>query len=143
MDTNNLQIPKQFGYKKGHSTEHVILEIVDEVLIGFEKGTATLVTLLDLSAAFDTVDLEKLMQILENHMRTKGTALKWFKSFLFGRQQKVKIGSTVSNPLATKYGVPQGSVLGPVLFNIYIRNLPNFIKSFRFKTSNYADDTNT
>ena len=66
---------------------------MDEVLIGFEKGTANLVTLLDLSAAFDTVDLDKLMQILENHMRTKGMALNWFKSFLFGRHQKVKIGS--------------------------------------------------
>ena len=82
MDRNNLHIPQQFGYKKGHSTEHVILEIVDEVLIGFEEGTATLVTLLDLSAAFDTVDLEKLMETLENHIRTKGTALSWFRSFL-------------------------------------------------------------
>ena len=143
MELNNLHISQQFGYKKGHSTEHVILEIVDEVLIGFEKGTATLVTLLDLSAAFDTVDLEKLMQILENHIHTNGTALAWFRSFLFGRHQKVKIGSTTSNLLATKYGVPQGSVLGPVLFNIYIRNLPSFIKSFGFDTSNYADDTNT
>merc|ERR1712055_500791 len=125
------------------STEHVILQIVDEVLIGFEKGTATLVTLLDLSAAFDTVDLEKLMQILENHMRTKGTALSWFRSFLIGRYQKVRIGSASSNLLATKYGVPQGSVLGPILFNIYVRNLPSFIKSFRFETSNYADNTNT
>ena len=143
MDRYNLHIPQQFGYKKGHSTEHVILEIVDEVLIGFEEGTATLVTLLDLSAAFDTVDLEKLMQILENHIRTKGTALNWFRSFLFGRHQKVRIGSTSSNLLATKYGVPQGSVLGPVLFNIYVRDLPSFIKSFGFASSNYADDTNT
>ena len=143
MEINNLHIPQQFGYKKGHSTEHVILEIVDEVLIGFDKGTATLVTLLDLSAAFDTVDLEKLIQILKNHMHTNGTALKWFQSFLFGRHQKVKIGSTTSNLQETKYGVPQGSVLGPVLFNIYIRNLPSFIKSFGFDTSNYADDTNT
>ena len=143
MELNNLHISQQFGYKKGHSTEHVILEIVDEVLIGFEKGTATLVTLLDLSAAFDTVDLEKLMQILENHIHTNGTALNWFRSFLFGRHQKTKIGSTTSDFLATKYGVPQGSVLGPVLFNIYIRNLPSFIKSFGFDTSNYADDTNT
>ena len=114
MELNNLHIPQQFGYKKGHSTEHVILEIVDEVLIGFEKGTATLVTLLDLSAAFDTVDLEKLMQILKNHIHTNGTALNWFRSFLFGRHQKVKIGSTTSDFLAIKYGVPQGSVLGPL-----------------------------
>ena len=143
MDRNNLHIPQQFGYKKGHSTEHVILEIVDEVLIGFEKRTATLVTLLDLSAAFDTVDLSKLMQILENHINTKGTALAWFRSFLFGRHQRVKIGSISSHLIATKYGVPQGSVLGPVLFNIYVRNLPSFIKSFGFASSNYADDTNT
>ena len=143
MDRNNLHIPQQFGYKKGHSTEHVILEIVDEVLIGFEKRTTTLVTLLDLSAAFDTVNLEKLMEILENHMHTKGTALNWFRSFLFGRHQKVRIGSTSSNLLATRYGVPQGSVLGPVLFNIYVRYLPSFINSFGFALSNYADDTNT
>ena len=62
MDWNNLHTPEQFGYKKGHSTEHVVLEIVDEVLVGFDKCTATLVILLDLSAAFDTVDLKKLMQ---------------------------------------------------------------------------------
>ena len=70
LDRNNLHTPQQFGYKKGHSTEHVVLEIVDEVLVGFEKDTATLVTLLDLSAAFDTVDLRKLMHILENHIHT-------------------------------------------------------------------------
>ena len=143
LDRNNLHIPQQFGYKKGHSTEHVVLEIVDEVLVGFEKDTATLVTLLDLSAAFDTVDLRKLMHILENHIHTKGTALSWFRSFLFGRHQKVRISSTYSNLLETLYGVPQGSVLGPVLFNIYVRNLPNFIQSFGFMSSNYADDTNT
>ena len=143
MDRNNLHTPQQFGYKKGHSTEHVVLEIMDEVLVGFEKDTATLVTLLDLSAAFDTVDLVKLMQILENHMNTKGTALSWFCSFLFGRHQKVRIGSTSSDLLETLYGVPQGSVLGPVLFNIYVHSLPKFIQSFGFMSSNYADDTNT
>ena len=61
MDQNNLHTPEQFGYKKGHSTEHVVLEIVDEVLVGFDKRTATLVILLELSVAFDTVDLKKLM----------------------------------------------------------------------------------
>ena len=76
MDVNNLHTPQQFGYKKGHSTEHVVLEIVDEVLVGFDRRTATLVTLLDLCAAFDTVDLAKLMHTLENHIHTKGTALR-------------------------------------------------------------------
>ena len=142
MNANNMHTSEQFGYKKGHSTEHVILEIVDEVLIGFEKGTATLVILLDLSAAFDTVDQEKLMTILENEIHIKGTALAWFRSFLFGRKQKVLIGNTFSSVLMTLFGVPQGSVLGPVLFNIYIRNLPNYIQSFGFLTSSYADDTN-
>ena len=142
MDRNNLHTPEQFGYKKGHSTEHVVLEIVDEVLVGFDKCTATLVILLDLSAAFDTVDLKKLMQTLEDEIHIKGTALSWFHSFLFGRHQKVMIGSSFSGLLETLFGVPQGSVLGPVLFNIYIRNLPNFIQSFGFISSSYADDTN-
>ena len=142
MDRNILHTPEQFGYKKGHSTEHVVLEIVDEVLVGFDKRTATLVILLDLSAAFDTVDLKKLMQTLEDEIYIKGTALSWFHSFLFGRHQKVMIGSSFSGLLETLFGVPQGSVLGPVLFNIYIRNLPNFIQSFGFISSTYADDTN-
>ena len=142
MNINNLHTPEQFAYKKQHSTEHLVLQIVDEVLIGFEKGSATIVVLLDLSAAFDTVNLEKLMNILEYEIHIKGTALKWFKSFLFGRSQKVIIGSSFSDVLLTLYGVPQGSVLGPVLFNIYIRNLPKYIESFCFLSSSYADDSN-
>ena len=111
-------------------------------MVGFDKCTATLVILLDLSAAFDTVDLNKLMQTLEDEIHIKGTALSWFHYFLFGRHQKVMIGSSFSGLLETLFGVPQGSVLGPVLFNIYIRNLPNFIQSFGFISSSYADDTN-
>ena len=120
----------------------LILQVVDQVLVGFEKDSATLVILLDLSTAFDTVDLEKLMRILEEQIHIKGRALQWFRSFLFGRTQKVLVGSSLSEVLITLYGVPQGSVLGPVLFNIYIRNLPKFIQSFGFLTSSYADDTN-
>ena len=111
MDQNNLHTPEQFGYKKGHSTEHVVLEIVDEVLVGFDKRTATLVILLDLSAAFDTVDLKKLMQILEDEIHIKGTALSWFNSFLFGRHQKMMIGSSFSGFLETLFGTPQGQSL--------------------------------
>ena len=81
---------------------------MEEVLVGFEKDTTNLVTLLDLSAAFDTVDLEKLMHILENHIHTKGTALSWFRSFLFGRHQKVRISSTSSDRQITQIAQIQG-----------------------------------
>ena len=68
-----------------------MLEIIDETLIGFDKKTATILVLLDMSAAFDTVDVSKLISILEHKIRLKSTVLKWFKSFLLGRQQKVLI----------------------------------------------------
>ena len=142
MDRNNLKCNSQFGYKKGHSTESMVLQIVDEVLIGFERKTATVLVLLDMSAAFDTVDLQKLMLILERKIGIRGVALQWFQSFLFGRQQKVKIHGFTSELLATLYGVPQGSVLGPVLFNIYVSSLSDVMKSEGVFSSSYADDSN-
>ena len=133
----------QFGYKKNHSTESLVLEIVDETLIGFDQKTANILILLDMSAAFDTVDLRKLLSILENKIGLKGTVLKWFQSFLLGRHQKVKVNGVLSGVLMTLYGVPQGSVLGPVLFNIYVSSLSSVMKNQGLLASSYADDTNT
>ena len=76
-------------------------------MVRFDKHTATFVILLDLSVAFDTVDLKKLMQTLEDEIHIKGMALIWFHSFLFGRHQKVMIGSSFSGLLETLFGVPQ------------------------------------
>ena len=98
-----------------------------------DKTSATLLILLDLSAAFDTVDQEKLLQILQN-------ALRWFKSFLCSRTQKVKIQEVYSSIETLLYGVPQGSVLGPVLFNIYIRSLYQPVQSLGFDIEGFADD---
>ena len=118
----------------------MLLQIVNDVLIGFEKNSGTIL-LFDMSSAFDTVDLKKLLSILEDKIHIKGTALQWFKSFLLDREQKVLVNGQLSETLLTLYGVPQGSVLGPVLFNIYVSNLPSFIEQFGFMSS-YADDTN-
>ena len=96
-----------------------------------------------MSSAFDTVDLTKLLSILEHKIGLKGTVLKWFRSFLMGRQQKVNIQGVLSDVLITLYGVPQGSVLGPVLFNIYVSSLADVMKSQGLTSSSYADDTNT
>ena len=142
MTLNDLHCPDQFGYKKHHSTGNLLLQIVDETLVGFDKNTATVLVLLDMSAAFDTVDLQKLLSILEHKMRIKGTALKWFQSFLLGRKQKVLINGVLSELLITLYGVPQGSVLGPVLFNIYVSSLSTVFKELGIASSSYADDTN-
>ena len=142
MTLNDLHCPSQFGYKKHHSTENLLLQVVDETLIGFDKNTATILILLDMSSAFDTVDLQKLLSILEHRLRIKGTALKWFQSFLIGRKQKVIINGVVSELLVTLYGVPQGSVLGPVLFNIYVSSLSSVFKELGIVSSSYADDTN-
>ena len=96
--------------------------------------------LLDLSATFDTVDQSKLLMILHNDIGVNGVALKWFESFLCGRTQKVKIEEAYSDESDLKYGVPQGSVLGPDLFKIYVRSLRKHVEPAKFDIFGFADD---
>ena len=85
MEMNNLHVKSQYGYMQFHSTETLMLRLVNDVLIGFDSNNATIVLLLDLSAAFDTVDTGKLLDILNKEIGVTGTALKWFQSFLVSR----------------------------------------------------------
>ena len=140
LDANNLNIPNQSGYKKHHSTETLLVRIVNDILVASDEGSATIVMLLDLSAAFDTVDHRKLLHILKTEVGIDGIALKWFESFLCGRCQKVKINEFESSEIIIMFGVPQGSVLGPVLFNIYIRSLYRTVQSLHFHIQGFADD---
>ena len=140
MDNNNLNVPFQSGYKKCHSTETLLIRVVNDLLIASSESKATIVMMLDLSAAFDTVDHGKLLTILKNELGIIGTAWKWFHSFLTGRCQKVRVDGVEFYEVIIKFGVPQGSVLGPVLFNIYIRSLYTTTKSLSFAIQGYADD---
>ena len=138
---NNLNIPQQSGYKKGFSTETLLIRIVNDLLIASDEGKGTVLMLLDLSAAFDTVDHNIILKILEREIGIRGTALKWFRSYLQGRCQRVKINGIVSCDITIKFGVPQGSVLGPILFNIYIRSIYRSVKKLSgFNIYGFADD---
>ena len=140
LSANDLHVPSQFGYKRHHSCETFLLKLIDDILVTIDRRLGVVVLIIDLSAAFDTVDHSVLLNILKVKFHITGHALSWLKSFLSGRTQRVKIGDSLSAPLSILYGVPQGSILGPLLFNLYCSSLPEAFSSAGFSSMGYADD---
>ena len=113
---NNLLEIFQSAYKQNHSTETAVLSVLDGLLCSADEQLVFLVALFDLSAAFDTLDRSILPKRLETTYGVRGTILDWFVSYLSGRSRSVIVDGAVSASRSLVYGVPQGSVLGPVLF---------------------------
>ena len=131
----------QSVYRKHHSTESALLNIHNNIL-NMAEGSVTDLTLLDPSAAFDTIDHTILLDRLNVYYGISELALGWFKTYLSGRTHSVKVGSTLSHPAALQYGVPQGSILCPIVFSLYTDPISSIIHSNSSINHHfYADDT--
>ena len=115
---NELIEEYQSAYRVGHSTESALLKVQNDALRTIDDNNCVILLMLDLSAAFDTVNHELLLRRLEDRFGVKGNALRWFKSYFSGRKQFVSIGKDRSLSRTLKFGLPQGSMLGPLLYSL-------------------------
>lgn len=132
---------QQSAYRRNYSTETAILGVLTDVLQAVDEGDVAALVLLDLSAAFDTVDHDILLQRLQVSYGFRGSVLNWFRSYLCRRQQTVRRGRCMSTSKVLLCGVPQGSVLGPILFVLYTVDLVRLIEHHGLRPHLYADDT--
>ena len=140
LDQHNLLYPLQSAYRSGHSTETALLKITNNLLTALDDGKMSLLSLLDLSAAFDTIDHSTLLSRLQHTFGISHTALSWFRSYLCGRSQVVSVGGFSSQSASLEYGVPQGSVLGPILFILYTQPISNIVSHHDISHHCFSDD---
>ena len=139
LGKNNSLHELQYGFRAGRSCEHALLTAQNSLLHSLNKNKISLLLLIDFSKAFDMVDHNILLYKLQ-HYGIRGKTLKWLKSYLHERKQYVSINGTNSSSRSITYGIPQGSILGPLLFIIYINDIPEVDKLAKFIL--YADDAN-
>ena len=139
IETNNILYDYQCGFRKKYSTDIALISIVDKILNAFENGQYAVGIFIDLAKAFDTVNHKILLEKL-NYYGIRGVANEWLCSYLSERKQCTQFNDSISNFENISCGVPQGSILGPLLFILYLNDLQNVSDVLFFLM--YADDTN-
>ena len=138
LNKHKILFKNQFGFRHGHSTSSAILELIHKITQAIEKKEFTLSVFIDLSKAFDVIDHTILIHKLK-YYGIRGKCLNWFESYLNNRQQFTVVNGTNSKYNTVRCGVPQGSILGPLLFLIYVNDLPQCSQSLHYIL--FADDT--
>ena len=138
LEVNDVFYKSQYGFREKPSTQHAILDIVNKIQSNMDKGMYSCGIFIDLKKAFDTVDHTLLLKKLY-HYGVRGIVNDWFSSYLDGRSQVTQIGEYTSEKVINPCGVPQGSVLGPLLFLVYINDIQN--SSYLLDLFLFADDT--
>ena len=139
LELHNCIYELQFGFREKHSTNHALMSMIQQIRDTMDTGNTSIGVFVDFQKAFDTVNHEILLRKLE-HYGVRGTPNQWFTSYLTDRKQYVSLNSSNSDHAFIKHGVPQGSVLGPLLFLVYINDLHTCIN--HSTTRHFADDTN-
>ena len=141
ISSNNLHEPNQSAYRKFHSTETAFIKVQNDILQSLDQNKCTVLVLLDLSAAFDTIDHKTLLNRLEHEFGIAGSPLQWMTSYLNDRFQTVCIDGQLSDPVQMTYSVPQGSVLGPKNYIMYTKPVGSICRNHALGHHFYADDS--
>ena len=140
MDDKGLSDPLQSAYRPKHSTESALIKVTDDIMNGIDSKKVVFVVLLHLSAAFDTVDHIVLLSHLHHRLNICGSVLNWLQSYLKGWTTRVSINGHLSDHISVDVGVPQGLVLGPLLFSAYTAPIGDIIRKHGISYHTYADD---
>ena len=133
MSTNDLLEPYQSACKPNHGTETALLKVKNDILCALDNKKAVYLVLLDVSAAFDTIDFDVLNERLANSLLINGTVRSWIMSYLQGRNSHVSIAGNLSEPQTMNFGLPQRSVVGPGMFSYYTYPLGKIIQKHNLK----------